>query len=123
MAATRGAAAETHYSLEVLRERQDVSFFRQRRSEAAGRMGPDTCPLTPLVPPRGPAAVRVRGRRLRSRTSTIQRGETKIGVVGFSLPDTVDPTAFELCAPTEEHPLDTTAFPCVPVKAPDGKRS
>lgn len=55
--------------------------------------------------------------------STIQRGETKIGVVGFSLPDTVDPTALELCAPTKEHPVDTTAFPCVPVKAPDNSRS
>ncbi|MFJ7083297.1 hypothetical protein ACIQU8_08725 [Streptomyces griseus] len=38
VAATIGAAAETYYSLEVLRERQDVSFFRQWRSEAAGRM-------------------------------------------------------------------------------------
>ncbi|MFC9479223.1 hypothetical protein [Streptomyces griseus] len=44
------------------------------------------------------------------------------GVVGFSLPDTVDPTAFELCAPTKEHSLDTTAFPCVPVKAADDRR-
>ncbi|MER7885874.1 hypothetical protein ABTY35_24005 [Streptomyces fimicarius] len=44
------------------------------------------------------------------------------GVVGFSLPDTVDPTAFELCAPTQEHSLDTTAFPCVPVKAADDRR-
>ncbi|CAM5358536.1 hypothetical protein SFIMM107S_00094 [Streptomyces griseus] len=44
------------------------------------------------------------------------------GVVGFSLPGTVGPTAFELCAPTKEHSLDTTAFPCVPVKAPDDRR-
>ncbi|MEU6043028.1 hypothetical protein [Streptomyces griseus] len=44
------------------------------------------------------------------------------GVGGFSLPDTVGPTAFELCAPTKEHSLDTTAFPCVPVKAPDDRR-
>ncbi|WP_179889465.1 hypothetical protein [Streptomyces sp. st115] len=53
---------------------------------------------------------------------TAQRGGTKIGVGGFSLPDTVDPTAFELCAPTKEHSLDTTASPCVPVKAPDDRR-
>ncbi len=53
---------------------------------------------------------------------TAQRGGTKIGVGGFSLPGTVDPTAFELCAPTKEHSLDTTAFPCVPVKAPDDRR-
>ncbi|MFI1227494.1 MULTISPECIES: hypothetical protein [unclassified Streptomyces] len=55
--------------------------------------------------------------------SPLQRGETKIGVFGFSLPDTVDPTGFELCAPTEEHPVDTGAFPCVPVKAPENSRS
>ncbi|WP_103510890.1 helix-turn-helix transcriptional regulator [Streptomyces sp. SM13] len=54
VAATIGAAAETYYSLEVLREHQDVSCFRQWRSEVAGRMGPDTRPLTSLVPPRGP---------------------------------------------------------------------
>lgn len=54
VAATIGAAAETYYSLELLRESQDVSCFRRWRSEVAGRMRPDTRPLTSLLPARGP---------------------------------------------------------------------
>ncbi|MFI1227495.1 MULTISPECIES: ArsR/SmtB family transcription factor [unclassified Streptomyces] len=54
VAASIGAAAETYYSLELLRESQDVSCFRRWRSEVAGRMRADTRPLTSLLPARGP---------------------------------------------------------------------
>ncbi|MBT2442043.1 hypothetical protein J7E93_18405 [Streptomyces sp. ISL-36] len=49
----------------------------------------------------------------------IERGVTKIGVVGFSLPDTEKATSFELCGPTKEAMVDTDEFACVPIKAPD----
>ncbi|TJZ56827.1 hypothetical protein FCH28_04710 [Streptomyces piniterrae] len=51
--------------------------------------------------------------------TNIERGETKIGVVGFSLPDTEKATSFELCGPTKEAMVDTDRFACVPVKTPD----
>ncbi|MFJ7061946.1 hypothetical protein ACK8N7_32970 [Streptomyces griseobrunneus] len=55
--------------------------------------------------------------------SPLQRGETQIGVFGFSVPDAVDPTGFELCAPTRKNPIDSSGFPCVPVKVPEEPRS
>ncbi|MFF8827993.1 hypothetical protein [Streptomyces sp. NPDC015131] len=48
----------------------------------------------------------------------IERGETKMGVVGFSLPDTEKAASFELCGPTKEAQVDTDKFACVPVKTP-----
>ncbi|MGW6690836.1 transcriptional regulator [Streptomyces sp. NPDC054961] len=52
--ATIGVAAEVYYSLELLRENRDLRHYRSWRSAVAGRMGPDTRPLTSLVPARGP---------------------------------------------------------------------
>ncbi|OEJ43196.1 transcriptional regulator [Streptomyces agglomeratus] len=54
VAATIGVAAETYYSLELLRENRNPAYLRQWRSAVAGRMGADTRPLTSLVPRRGP---------------------------------------------------------------------
>ncbi|MFI0090728.1 ArsR/SmtB family transcription factor [Streptomyces bobili] len=54
VAATVGVAAETYYSLELLRENRDLPHFRQWRSALVGRMGADTRPLTSLIPMRGP---------------------------------------------------------------------
>ncbi|MFF4345952.1 hypothetical protein [Streptomyces sp. NPDC001530] len=51
--------------------------------------------------------------------SNVERGATKVGVVGFSLPDTEKATSFELCGPTKEAEVDTDEFACVPVKAPN----
>ncbi|MBT2452927.1 winged helix-turn-helix transcriptional regulator [Streptomyces sp. ISL-43] len=53
VAATIGVAAETYYSLELLRGSRDP-HFRSWRSAVAGRMGADTRPLTSLLPVRGP---------------------------------------------------------------------
>ncbi|MFI6770408.1 hypothetical protein [Streptomyces sp. NPDC050355] len=50
--------------------------------------------------------------------SNVEQGATKIGVVGFSLPDTEKATSFELCGPTKEAQVDTDEFPCVPIKTP-----
>lgn len=50
--------------------------------------------------------------------SKLERGETKIGVVGFSLPDTEKATSFELCGPTKQAEVDPDKFACVPIKAP-----
>ncbi|MGW2631563.1 hypothetical protein ACWC2K_19825 [Streptomyces chattanoogensis] len=50
--------------------------------------------------------------------NNVERGSTKIGVVGFSLPDTEKATSFELCGPTKEAEVDTDKFACVPIKAP-----
>ncbi|MEU0004318.1 winged helix-turn-helix domain-containing protein [Streptomyces sp. NPDC006314] len=54
LAATIGVAAETYYSLELLREHRELPHFRPWRSAVAGRMGADTRPLTSLLPVRGP---------------------------------------------------------------------
>ncbi|WKX68685.1 hypothetical protein [Streptomyces sp. XD-27] len=51
--------------------------------------------------------------------SHVERGETKVGVVGFSLPDNENATSFELRGPTKEASMDTDRFACVPVRAPD----
>ncbi|GAA4936285.1 hypothetical protein ACFPM3_06370 [Streptomyces coeruleoprunus] len=50
--------------------------------------------------------------------SNVDRGATKVGVVGFSLPDTEKATSFELCGPTREAMVDTDEFACAPIKAP-----
>ncbi len=50
--------------------------------------------------------------------SNVERGATKIGVGGFSLPDTEKATSFELCGPAKEASVDTDRFACVPIKAP-----
>ncbi|WP_329121777.1 hypothetical protein [Streptomyces sp. NBC_01353] len=49
----------------------------------------------------------------------LERGETKIGVIGFSLPDTETATSFELCGPTKDARVDYDRFACAPIKAPD----
>ncbi len=54
VAATIGVAAETYYSLELLRGGRDHPHFRSWWSAVAGRMGADTRPLTSLLPVRGP---------------------------------------------------------------------
>ncbi|WP_392895164.1 ArsR/SmtB family transcription factor [Streptomyces sp. LN699] len=54
VAATIGVAAETYYSLELLRGSGDSPHFRSWRSAVAGRMGANTRPLTSLLPVRGP---------------------------------------------------------------------
>ncbi|MFE3249188.1 ArsR/SmtB family transcription factor [Streptomyces sp. NPDC059209] len=54
VAATIGAAAETYYSLELLRGPRDDTRFGSWRSAVAGRMSADTRPLTSLLPLRGP---------------------------------------------------------------------
>lgn len=54
VAATIGVAAETYYSLESLRGGRNDPHFRSWRSAVVGRMGPDTRPLTSLLPVRGP---------------------------------------------------------------------
>ncbi|MEU9421113.1 winged helix-turn-helix domain-containing protein [Streptomyces sp. NPDC048272] len=54
VAATIGVAAETYHSLELLRENRDDPHFRSWRSALAGQLGPDTRPLTSLLPVRGP---------------------------------------------------------------------
>lgn len=54
VAATIGAAAETYYSLELLRENRDLPHLRPWRSAVTGRMGAETRPLTSLLPVRGP---------------------------------------------------------------------
>ncbi|MEU9110504.1 hypothetical protein AB0D04_01585 [Streptomyces sp. NPDC048483] len=51
--------------------------------------------------------------------SNVERGESKIGVVGFSVPDTEKATSFELCGPTKDAEVDPDEFACVPVKTPD----
>jgi hypothetical protein len=52
----------------------------------------------------------------------IARGETRFGLVGFPIPDAVDTTEFEFCAPSKEKPHTESEFPCVPIKTPDGSR-
>lgn len=54
VAATIGVAAETYYSLELLRGSGDSPHFRSWRAAVAGRMGANTRPLTSLLPVRGP---------------------------------------------------------------------
>lgn len=54
VAATIGVAAETYFSLELLRGSRDHPYFRSWRLAVAGRMGADTRPLTSLLPVRGP---------------------------------------------------------------------
>jgi hypothetical protein len=49
----------------------------------------------------------------------LQRGETGLGVVGFSVPNTEKGKSFELCGPTKEAEVDTDQFACVPLKAPE----
>jgi hypothetical protein len=61
-------------------------------------------------------------RRLEYTRGDVKRGETRIGQVGFQIDDTVQTTAFELCAPTKEEAYNQEKFPCVPVKNPDGSR-
>ncbi|MGW2707203.1 hypothetical protein [Streptomyces sp. NPDC001340] len=47
-----------------------------------------------------------------------ERGETQMGVVGFSLSDTEQATSFELCGHTKDVEVDADKFPCVPIKTP-----
>ncbi|MGW3834291.1 ArsR/SmtB family transcription factor [Streptomyces microflavus] len=54
VATTIGAAAETYYSLELLREGRDAARFGAWRAAVAPRMGAETRPLTSLLPARGP---------------------------------------------------------------------
>ncbi|MFJ9417682.1 hypothetical protein ACIRPT_26440 [Streptomyces sp. NPDC101227] len=55
--------------------------------------------------------------------TNIERGETKIGVVGFKMPDMENAKSFELCGPTKDAEVDPDRFSCVPVKAPFRKAS
>lgn len=48
----------------------------------------------------------------------VKAGETLIGVVGFEIADTVAVADFKLCAPTPEHPLYASTYPCIPLAAP-----
>jgi hypothetical protein len=48
-----------------------------------------------------------------------ERGETLIGVAGFSVPDDLDSVGgYRLCAPTKDHPLVSPTSPAFPLKAP-----
>ncbi|WP_410663422.1 hypothetical protein [Amycolatopsis sp. lyj-84] len=49
----------------------------------------------------------------------IDRGETVIGVVGFSLEDGADTEGLQLCGPTKGTTVDTDRFPCVPIPKPE----
>ncbi|MEV7553628.1 hypothetical protein AB0N89_28775 [Amycolatopsis sp. NPDC089917] len=53
----------------------------------------------------------------------IGKGETKIGVVGFSVTDSEKAEGLQLCGPTKEDSVDTGKFPCVPIPKPEGARS
>ncbi len=54
VAPTIGAAAETYYGLEMLCRRSTAAPFRGWRTAMRGRLGPDTRPLTALLPAGGP---------------------------------------------------------------------
>ncbi|MCZ4123648.1 winged helix-turn-helix domain-containing protein [Streptomyces sp. H39-S7] len=54
VASTIGAAAETYYSLEMLRRPSLPLPFQRWRASVAGHLGADTAPLTTLVPTTGP---------------------------------------------------------------------
>ncbi|WP_037310184.1 hypothetical protein [Amycolatopsis orientalis] len=49
----------------------------------------------------------------------LDRGETAIGVVGFSMADGVNTDGLQLCGPTKEIEVDPNRFPCVPIPKPE----
>jgi hypothetical protein len=50
----------------------------------------------------------------------LDRGETAIGVVGFSMADGTNTDGLQLCGPTNEFEVDVDRFPCVPIPKPEG---
>ncbi|WP_414944653.1 hypothetical protein [Amycolatopsis sp. cmx-11-32] len=54
---------------------------------------------------------------------TIDKGETAIGVVGFTLADNANLDGLQLCGPTKEATVDTGRFPCVPIPKPESSPS